>query len=346
MAPGLIIDNTPDLDFTPFPTKSLPPKLGPTTTQQRTLLLAAPSLASNEASLRAAIAGHDRSTSDLHMLDRLSAGLVNLPASTYDLVLVLSDDASLLDRGVLTRVHDALKPGGKVRARDGVEIGGEAEKEFVLAGLVRSSGENGFEKPDYGSEAVVPLRLRRKKKPVVVEKVEEVKKVPSGVGFVNLDDLDGDDDDLIDEDTLLTDQDLKRPLNIRMFSPSPSPISSSLSHCRSFPSSSSQNSNPSLSQQPPNASPKLANAAAHAKTAPAASPNASQPKKPTAKPPPTPSSANKSSSWASTTSPRSTSPSRARSGPAGTAPSATRLGVMAVLILGCRLLSLGRRLGY
>ncbi|KEZ45208.1 Fe-S cluster assembly protein dre2 [Scedosporium apiospermum] len=214
MAPGLIIDNTPDLDFTPFPTKSLPPKLGPTTTQQRTLLLAAPSLASNEASLRAAIAGHDRSTSDLHMLDRLSAGLVNLPASTYDLVLVLSDDASLLDRGVLTRVHDALKAGGKVRARDGVEIGGEAEKEFVLAGLVRSSGENGFEKPDYGSEAVVPLRLRRKKKPVVVEKVEEVKKVPSGVGFVNLDDLDGDDDDLIDEDTLLTDQDLKRPLNI------------------------------------------------------------------------------------------------------------------------------------
>ncbi|CAI4212217.1 unnamed protein product [Parascedosporium putredinis] len=201
----------------------------------RTLLLATPSLASDEAALRAAMAGRDRAASDLHMLDRLSAGLVHLPADAYDLVLLLGGGGgepadAFLDRALLTMVHDALRAGGRIEAQGGAGIGPALDKEFVLAGLVRSG--SGFAKPDYGAETVVPLKLRRKKKlqvavdsddavPQLVAAAaaaaaqEQAKKVPAGVGFVTLDDLDADDDDdLIDEDTLLTAQDLKRPLNI------------------------------------------------------------------------------------------------------------------------------------
>lgn len=206
MAPAtLILDNTSDFAM-------------PAKAPQRTLLLAPPTLASDEALLKTALGPHDRSTSDLHMLDRLSAGLVALPPSTYDLVLLLagadSETAGLLNRNVLGSVHDALKPGGRI---DGDMLSSVGEKEFVLAGLVGSG--NGFLKPDYG-EVAVPLKLRRKKKEEKAEppKVEE-NKVPAGVGFVSLDDLDGDDDELIDEATLLSDEDLKRPLNIRMYYP-------------------------------------------------------------------------------------------------------------------------------
>lgn len=272
MAPAIVtIDTSPDFDFSPSFASPPPAKFAalsqnatngngatvkPTATGSghRTLLLATPSLASDEAALRAAMAGHDRAVSDLHMLDRLSAGLVNLPADAYDLVLLLggggggSEPAdAFLDRALLTMVHDALRAGGRIEAQGGAGIGPALDKEFVLAGLVRSGA--GFAKPDYGAETVVPLKLRRKKKlQVAVDSddavpqlvaaeeqrkaqeaaaaaaaaQEQAKKVPAGVGFVTLDDLDADDDDdLIDEDTLLTAQDLKRPLNIRK---PPSPL--------------------------------------------------------------------------------------------------------------------------
>ncbi len=121
---------------------------------------------------------HDRSVTDLQMLDRLSAGLFNLPLSTYDLVIVLSDaddsrteSSKLLNRDVYTKLVSSLKAGGILRSQDGKfgEEKGSAEyTEAILAGLVPKDGE-GFVKPDYSVSEAVPLRFGRKKKITVVE---------------------------------------------------------------------------------------------------------------------------------------------------------------------------------
>jgi hypothetical protein len=202
--------------------------------QQRTLLLAPPSLASHPTALTNVLSQHDRSTTDLQMIDRLSAGLVNLPSATYDLVLVLADASSslnevlpLLTRSILGPIAESLKAKGRLQSQNGAELGQHVAlaKEAVLAGLVASNG--GFDKPDYGdNEGVVSLKLGSKKKklavaapPAPVQTLEVKPVVPAGVGFVDFsDDLDADydDDDLIDEDTLMTEDDLKRPINIRM----------------------------------------------------------------------------------------------------------------------------------
>ncbi|KAH7266315.1 hypothetical protein MRS44_007877 [Fusarium solani] len=226
MAPAtLMID--PSDDFVMPVSKSVsPPK--------RTLLLAPPTLASHSSALSSVLADYDRSVTDLQMLDRLSAGLVKLPSSTYDLVLILADASSMLgeslalmNRAVLGPVAEALKPNGRLQSQDGNSLEESTlSKEAVLAGLVASRG--GFEKPNYGdnegavtlkfglkkknqpaplADGSVPLNLK-KKKPVEVKPV-----VPAGVGFIDLSD-DLDDDDLIDEDTLMTEEDLLRPINI------------------------------------------------------------------------------------------------------------------------------------
>ncbi|RSL64166.1 Fe-S cluster assembly protein DRE2 [Fusarium floridanum] len=228
MAPAtLMID--PSDDFVMPVSKSVsPPK--------RTLLLAPPTLASHSSALSSVLADYDRSVTDLQMLDRLSAGLVKLPPSTYDVVLILADASSMLgeslalmNRAVLGPVADALKPNGRLQSQDGNSLEESTlSKEAVLAGLVASRG--GFEKPDYGdnegavtlkfglkkkknqpaplADGSVPLNLKKKNKPVEVKPV-----VPAGVGFIDLSD-DLDDDDLIDEDTLMTEEDLLRPINI------------------------------------------------------------------------------------------------------------------------------------
>jgi hypothetical protein len=191
------------------------------------------------------------------MLDRLAAGLVTLPAATYDLVLVLADAdaggeaaALLRDRAIWGRLVPAIRPGGRLTS----EGGGVGDiREAVLAGLVKGT-DGGFVKPEYAEEEVVPLRFGFGKKknvngvngvngangvrssagpavgsvtvslgggkkealgmvpPVVVAAAA----APAGVGFIDFsDDLDldaEDDEDVIDEDTLLTEADLRRPI--------------------------------------------------------------------------------------------------------------------------------------
>ncbi|KAF9880931.1 hypothetical protein CkaCkLH20_01973 [Colletotrichum karsti] len=236
MAPSVVtLDTTPDFDFTPSMGATKQQQQQQQQPQTRTLLLAPPSLSSAPNKLSAALASHDRAATDLQMLDRLSARLVSLPQSAYDLVLVLTDaDGArvestrlLSDRAVLSAVADALKPSALLRAQDGGNLANDpaVAREAVLAGLVAAPG-GGFSKPDYDEDQVVTLSFGKKKaaapatngavslgngavslnngavslnnKPTTAPPVSAppVSAPPAGVGFVDFsDDLDMDDDD-------------------------------------------------------------------------------------------------------------------------------------------------------
>jgi len=240
MTPAVILEN--DSDFNPTPSSSKPSLFN-----DRTLLLAPPSISSHEERLRNVLSSHDRAVTDLQMLDRLSAGLVSLPDSTYDLILILTDadgtrseSAQLLGRDVFGRIVRALKAGGKLQAQDGTfgkEKGASEHREAILAGLV-AQGDS-MAKPDSTASQAVPLRFRRKDKAAAVsnagpavatiplpvngkrKSVDITPSKPAGVGFVDFSDdfgepmitgEDDDDDELIDEDTLLTEEEMKRPV--------------------------------------------------------------------------------------------------------------------------------------
>jgi len=239
MAPAVILDNSSDFNPTSSSSK-------PFSVTARTLLLAPPSISSHEERLRNVLSSHDRTVTDLQMLDRLAAGLVTLPDSTYDLILIFTDadgtrseSAQLLGRDVFGRIVQALKAGGKLQAQNGSfgnEFGELERREAILAGLV-AQGDS-MVKPDSTASKAVPLRFRRQDKttaissagpaliPVQVngvgQHVESTRSKPAGVGFVDFSDDfgepivtgedDDDNDELIDEDSLLTEEERKRPL--------------------------------------------------------------------------------------------------------------------------------------
>lgn len=214
----------------------------------RTLLLSPPSLSSHPEKLNIVLASHDRAATDIQMLDRLSLSLVSLPEATYDIILVLTDADStraeskrLLSRDVLAKLVRALKPGGKLQSQNGAFATEDEQerREAIFAGLIVEGPD--LVKPDYeptqsvpllfgksqgGAAAVtsaagtgaVSLNLNGKRKNGPSEST-----APNGVGYVDFGDdfgtpeVDGSDDDLIDEDTLLDEEDLKRPVFQRMY---------------------------------------------------------------------------------------------------------------------------------
>lgn len=204
----------------------------------RTLLLSPPSLSSHQEKLNAVLEMHDRTVTDMQMLDRLALGLVSLPQATYDLIMILSDadgsrreSQNLLSRDMLALLVKALKSGGRLRSQDGRfgSVDGVERNEAILAGLSFQPG-TGFVKPDYGVQEVVPLNFGRKKTAQAAGGLERnggsvslalngkrksADAVPAGVGFD--DGTNDSDDELIDEDTLLDEEDLKRPIQIRTF---------------------------------------------------------------------------------------------------------------------------------
>ncbi|KAI5360279.1 putative Fe-S cluster assembly protein Dre2 [Septoria linicola] len=263
MAPAVVIDNTPDFDMSDD--FSAPNKQNGTSST-RTLLLAPPSVASHPSALTEVAEAYDRSQTDIQMLDRLAVGLVSLPSATYDVVLILSDvdrtrqeSGKLVDRTVMQRIVDSLKPGGRLKSQDGSFGTSQSadQTEAILAGLVSGNGD-GMLKPDNASGVqTVKLSFGKKKKADAaavpaneleaanvgkrkmgdvemeqtngngaVQSVNTVKSTPAGVGFIeNEDDWDSaedefpDDDELeragkIDPDTLLTEEDRQKPLNI------------------------------------------------------------------------------------------------------------------------------------
>ncbi|KAJ5711803.1 Cytokine-induced anti-apoptosis inhibitor 1 [Penicillium malachiteum] len=218
MAPSFVTIDTNDSDVFMAPPPSKP------VDASRTLLLAPPSIATQEDKLRAVFSSFPRTSTDLQMLDRLSAGIVTLPSNTYDLVLVLTDvDGSrraealqLLTRDVYTALVPAMKAGAKLHTEDKALDASEA-MEAVLAGLVQNS--TGFEKPNYEQSSAVPLKfgLKKKKATTTAPAVVPLGIQSNGNGFslngVNGTNHDRDDDDeLINEDSLLDEEDLTRPI--------------------------------------------------------------------------------------------------------------------------------------
>lgn len=136
----------------------------------RTLLLAPPSISSHPALLDKVYAIHDRASTDLQMLDRIAAGLVQLPASTYDLVLLLTDadgttreSHKLLGRDIMTKVVGSLRSGGVLKSQDGIFGGKDSPEktEAILAGLIE--GMEGMMKPEEVGSVSIPLKFGRKK---------------------------------------------------------------------------------------------------------------------------------------------------------------------------------------
>ncbi|KAJ5465889.1 hypothetical protein N7530_009676 [Penicillium desertorum] len=202
MAPSFITIDANDMDVDFSTSKPVQAK--------RTLLLAPPPPST-----------FDRSTTDLQMLDRLSAGVVSLPATTYDLVLILTDTdgtrrseaLQLLTRNVYTTLVPAMKAGAKLQTQDSALNASDA-MEAVLAGLVQS--DNGFEKPNFEPSAAVPLKFGLKKKnkptPTAVPSIPTGFAAPMGIDSPATNHDRDEDDELINEDTLLSEEDLTRPI--------------------------------------------------------------------------------------------------------------------------------------
>ncbi|KAI3098748.1 hypothetical protein CBS147333_8966 [Penicillium roqueforti] len=214
MAPSFMTIDTNDMDVDFSSPKPIHAK--------RTLLLAPPSIATHEDKLRGLFSTFDRSTTDLQMLDRLSTGVVSLPATTYDLVLILTDTdgarrseaLQLLTRNVYATLVPAMKAGAKLQTQDSALNASDA-MEAVLAGLVQSG--NGFEKPNFEPSAAVPLKfgLRKKNKPTPPTAVPIIPTgfgAPMGIDAPATNHDRDDDDELINEDTLLSEEDLTRPI--------------------------------------------------------------------------------------------------------------------------------------
>ena len=239
MAPSVVLDNTSDFN-------NAPSKIDGAPSFSRILLLSPPSLSSHPEKLDQVVAAHDRNATDIQMLDRLALSLVTLPEATYEIILILNDadgtrseSQRLLSKNLFVMIAKALKPRGRLRSQDG-KFASEDEQEWreaIFAGLVMDGQD--MVKPSYASTDSVPLRLNRK--PINGNASAVTSAVTSaagtgavslnltgkrkngplqstsrpGVGFVNFDDdleapeIDGSDDELIDEDTLLDEEDKK-----------------------------------------------------------------------------------------------------------------------------------------
>ena len=230
-----------------MPSTVAPEKSPQSISASRTLIVAPPSISSKQDVLEAVFENHDRSTTDLQMLDRLAANIITLPSERYDLVLLLSEPqgsageaAQFVTKDVMLQLVQSMRAGARIRRQNGTFGTVTVERtEALLAGLLED-GTGGMVKPSFSDTSAVPLRLGSARKTkqdhdgtktngslAVTNangKRDDLSTVTmengkvNGVGFVDFsDDLEselitGEDDELVDEDSLLTEADLARPV--------------------------------------------------------------------------------------------------------------------------------------
>ena len=267
----------------------------------RTLLICPPALSAQPDTVEHALQIRGREHTDIAMLDRIGAGQADLRANNFAVAVIIVADledvaavkALLLQEAVWAALYPALRPGAELRLEQphtaifgAVEsdwmrqiIAGGADTQAILAGFTVEGGQ--VRKPMPDTFAAVPL-LRANGAGAAIENGMHgssgttTAKVPNGsapvgVGFVSGEDgavtldEDDDDDELIDEDTLLDEEDLAGTFSQRKL---PSPLLS-----LHTPVIMNVPTDPVF--QPSNASPSPASAAAPARTAPAASPKSS-----------------------------------------------------------------------
>ncbi|EEQ28525.1 electron carrier [Microsporum canis] len=197
----------------------------------RVLLLSPPSLSSNPDKLAELLNQYDKNTRDLQMIDRLAAGLVSLPESTYNLVLLLTDidgtsteSERLVGRDVLQQIARTLQPGGIMKYHDGLSamIKEPARTEAILSGLI-ANDKGELVKPVFEEQSVLlPFSINRSQKSIKGININKSDQQPAILqkNIVTLTNntndifngLEGDDDELIDEDELINEDELERPI--------------------------------------------------------------------------------------------------------------------------------------
>lgn len=198
----------------------------------RVLLLSPPSLSSNPDKLAELINQYDKNARDLQMLDRLAAGLVSLPESTYSLVLLLTgidgtnvEGERLVGRDTLQQISRALQSGGVMKYQDGspTAINESTRTEAILCGLtVNDKGE--LLKPAFEEQSVsLPFSFNKSRKPKKDANSNKNGQQPAVLqnNIVILDNntndvfntpYGDDDEELIDEDELIDADELERPI--------------------------------------------------------------------------------------------------------------------------------------
>lgn len=197
----------------------------------RTLLLSPPSLSSHPEILSSALSSYPKESTDLQMLDRIAAGVASLQPATYSRAVILSssgqsddvtaqngvtktlDAGEALDRKALAAIVAALMPGGMlVHAGGSLAWTASDKTECILAGL-SSNPDGTMSKPTEEVTVAIPLRRNGKTAAPAPAPTPAKRSLPAGVGL-STEDEDDSDDELIDEDTLLTASDLSRPVAI------------------------------------------------------------------------------------------------------------------------------------
>lgn len=170
-----------------------------------TLLLAPPSLASDEGKLKNLLSAVE-GPADLQMLDRLALDMVELPTAQYSKATVAS--GSLLDSALLSKIFPSLAAGGEVRG-----VSPSLRRDAVLLGyLVDGDGDDlVLRKPAYDASSTISLKRKPKEGKLAngVKSTEQRQKFLQSLQ---------EDDELIDESTLLSDESLGGTIIQRNFS--------------------------------------------------------------------------------------------------------------------------------